>query len=138
MPFFYLQVRRNHLALKNLDTQKTASATAAFSTERLLVGQFFVANSCLYHLVPQVFPGYINLLKRRHLRTHILVHAQEMLEGGLSSVEQRVLQEFLVQSFRKACSTVYAGPQALDDETVKRIIRMNSREVITAADLKQV
>lgn len=137
MSLFYLQVRRNHLTLKSLETQKTASVAAAFTTQRLLVGEFFIANSSLYHLVPQVFPGFINQLKRRHLHTHIVVHAQEMLEGGLCPVEQRVLQEIVVQSFRKAHSTVYADPQPLDDATVKRIIRMKSREIITAADLKR-
>jgi hypothetical protein len=135
MSLFYLQVRRNHLTLKSLDTQKSASATAAFTTQRLLVGEFFIANSSLYHLVAQVCPGFINQLKRRHLRTYIVVHAQEMLEGGLCPVEHRVLQEIVVQGFRKAHSTVYADPQQIDDETVKQIIRMKSREVITASNL---
>lgn len=138
MSLFYLQVRSNHLTLKSLETQKTASRVGPFSTQRLLIGQFFIAEYCLYNLVPEVFPGYLNLLKRRHLRTDILVHAMDKLEGGVSHVEQRVLQEFIVPSFRKGNSMVYAGPQALNDETVRRIIRINSREVITAADLKLI
>ncbi|MFC0229253.1 YjaA family stress response protein [Serratia aquatilis] len=136
MPVFYLQVRRNHLTLKELESKKSASGTAAFSTQRLLIGQFFVAEACLYYLVPQFFPGFINQLKRRHLSYRVLVHAQEMLEGGVSQVEQRILQEFIVASFPRADSTVYAGPQTLSDEFVKRIIQLNSDKVITAADLK--
>jgi len=136
MSLFYLQVGKNHLTLKNLDTQKTASATAAFSTQRLLIGQFFIAESCLYQLAPQVLPGFINQLKHRHFRTDIVVHAQDMLEGGVSQVEQRTLEEFVVASFRKAYSSVFADPQALSDEAVRRIIQMKSREVITAANLK--
>ncbi|MGL5386972.1 MAG: YjaA family stress response protein [Serratia sp. (in: enterobacteria)] len=138
MSLFYLQVRSNHLTLKSLETQKTASRIGPFSTQRLLIGQFFIAEYCLLNLVPEVFPGYLNLLKRRHLRTDILVHAMDKLEGGVSQVEQRVLEEFVVPSFRKGYSTVYADPQPLDDETVRRIIQMNSREVITAADLKLI
>lgn len=137
MSFFYLQVRKNHLTLKSLDTQLSASGTAAFSTQRLLVGQFFIAEYCIYQLVPQVFPGFLNKLKRQHLRSDIVVHAMDMLEGGVSQVEQRILQEFVATSFRHGYSTVYAGLQALSDEEVKRIILMNSREVITAADLRK-
>ncbi|ETO49617.1 hypothetical protein L325_0122405 [Yersinia pestis 9] len=46
MPFFYLQIRKNHLTLKNLDSQKVVSGTANFSTERLLIGEFFIAEAC--------------------------------------------------------------------------------------------
>ncbi|TQI79851.1 hypothetical protein FHU10_0046 [Serratia fonticola] len=136
MSYFYLQVRKDHLTLKSLDTQKIATGTAAFSTQRLLIGQFFIAEFCLYNLVPQVFPGFINQLKRRHLRSDLVVHAMEMLEGGVSQVEQRILEEFVVVSFGKAYSTVYADPQGLSDESVRRIIQMKTREVVTAADLK--
>ncbi|CNI58513.1 YjaA family stress response protein [Yersinia pekkanenii] len=136
MSFFYLKISKNNLTLKSLDSQKIASGTAAFSTERLLIGQFFIAEACLCSLVPQVFPGFINQLKRRHLRTHILVHVQDMLEGGISQVEQRIFQEFTVPSFPKGHSTVYTAPQTLSDTTVRRIILMNSNNIITAADLR--
>lgn len=136
MPCFYLQIRRNHLTLKCLDSQKIATGTAAFSTERMLVGQFFIASACLYPLAHQVFPGFINQLRRRHLRSHILIHAQEVLEGGISQIEQRSLQELAVQSFPKGHHAVYADPRQLSDEEVRRIILMGQDKVITAADLR--
>lgn len=136
MPFFYLQIRKNHLTLKNLDSQKVVSGIANFSTERLLIGEFFIAEACLYPLVLQVLPGFINQLKRRYLRTHILIHAQEMLEGGVSQVEQRIMREFTGSSFPKGYHSLYAGPQALSDDAVKRIILMGSEDLITAAGLK--
>ncbi|MBP1035245.1 MULTISPECIES: YjaA family stress response protein [Serratia] len=136
MSLFYLQVRRNHLTLKSLDTQKTASRVGPFSTQRLLVGQFFIAEYCLYNLVPEFFPGFLNQLKRRHLRHDIVIHAMEMLEGGVSQVEQRILQEITVASFPKGYHSVYADPHPLSDDTVKRILLMNSDQVLTAADLK--
>ncbi|AAM86983.1 hypothetical protein CQP30_19100 [Yersinia pestis] len=136
MPFFYLQIRKNHLTLKNLDSQKVVSGTANFSTERLLIGEFFIAEACLYPLVSQVLPGFINQLKRRCLRTHILIHAQEMLEGGVSQVEQRIMREFTVPSFPKGYHSLYAAPQTLSDDAVKRIILMGSETLLTAADLK--
>ncbi|CAM4195781.1 hypothetical protein [Serratia silvae] len=131
MSLFYLQVRRNHLTLKSLDTQKTASRVDPFSTQRLLIGQFFIAEYCLYNLVPQFFPGFINQLKRRHFRHDIV-----MLEGGVSQVEQRILQEITVAGFPKGYHSVYADPHPLSDDTVKRIFLMNSDQVLTAADLK--
>lgn len=137
MSLFYLQVRRNHLTLKSLETQKTASGAADFSTQRLLIGQFFVAEFCLYNLVPQFFPGFINQLRRRHLRHDIVIHAMEMLEGGVSQVEQRILQEITVAGFPKGYHSVYADPHPLSDDTVKRIFLMKSDQVLTATDLKR-
>ncbi|PVZ87166.1 hypothetical protein C9426_13625 [Serratia sp. S1B] len=137
MPFFYLQVRKNHLTLKSLDTQTTASNIAVFSSQRMVLGQFFVAEACLYQLVPQVFPGLINRLKLRHFRSDIVIHVLELLEGGISQVEQRALQEFTVASFPKGYSFVYADPHLLSDEEVRHIITMKSEKVVTAADLRQ-
>ncbi|HBE9080937.1 MULTISPECIES: YjaA family stress response protein [Serratia] len=136
MSLFYLQVRRNHLTLKSLDTQKSAARVGPFSTQRLLIGQFFIAEYCLHNLVPQFFPGFINQLKRRHFRHDIVIHAMEMLEGGVSQVEQRILQEITVASFPKGYHSVYADPHPLSDDRVKRIFLMNSDQVLTAADLK--
>lgn len=136
MSLFYLQVRRNHLTLKSLDTQKSAARIGPFSTQRLLIGQFFIAEYCLHNLVPQFFPGFINQFKRRHFRHDIVIHGMEMLEGGVSQVEQRILQEITVASFPKGYHSVYADPHPLSDDTVKRIFLMNSDQVLTAADLK--
>lgn len=67
-----------------------------------------------------------------------MTHAMEMLEGGVSQVEQRILQEITVASFPKGYHSVYADPLPLCDDTVKRIFSLNSDQVLTAADLKLI
>ncbi|MBA6390965.1 hypothetical protein H4J38_09285 [Colwellia sp. BRX10-3] len=59
-----------------------------FTTTRLLIGKFFVAESCLKNAVKEF--GAIGFFKRA---PKIIIQPHEFLEGGLSEVEDRVLRE---------------------------------------------
>lgn len=59
-----------------------------FTTKRLLIGEFSIADHCLKNAIKTVvgksfFPKSVV----------IVVHPQEMVEGGLSQVEDRVFRE---------------------------------------------
>lgn len=60
---------------------------ASFSTSRLLVGYFRIAQDCLKTAVRGM--GGLGIFRRRTLR----LHPMECTEGGLSEVELRVLKE---------------------------------------------
>jgi rod shape-determining protein MreB len=60
----------------------------AFSTTRLLVGDFIPAEKCLSELLRELLAGHIHYAAPR-----IVIHQTEMSENGLSPVEERVLAE---------------------------------------------
>jgi rod shape-determining protein MreB len=66
----------------------TFHSTEPFTTTRLLIGKFFVAESCLTNAVKEF--GAIGFFKRS---PKITIQPHEFLEGGLSEVEDRVLRE---------------------------------------------
>lgn len=69
------------------------SGDAAFSNQRLLIANFFVAEKVLHDLVLQLHPRstWHSFLPAK--RMDIVVSALEMNEGGLSQVEERILHE---------------------------------------------
>jgi hypothetical protein len=81
-------VRRNHMEVVNLEDGRVARGEGEFTTTRLLVGQFKVAEELLSRLLKEV--------KSRGLFSappRLLVQPLEMTEGGLSEVEERVFLE---------------------------------------------
>lgn len=59
-----------------------------FTTTRLLIGKFFVAENCLKNAVKEF--GATGFFKRG---PKIIIQPHEFFEGGLSEVEDRVLRE---------------------------------------------
>ncbi|MCW2257391.1 hypothetical protein M2263_003482 [Providencia alcalifaciens] len=96
MADFYLQFRTDSMTLKNLETHEEYTATGEFSSSRLIVGDFIVAQSLLIQLIDAM-----KLNVRLPLTTHhrIIVQALEKNEGGLSPVEVRLLEEITVSAF---------------------------------------
>lgn len=81
-------VQRKHMEVVNLKDGKAARGEGAFTTTRLLVGEFKVADELLTRLVKEV--------KSKRLfssRPRLLVQPLEMTEGGLSEVEERLFLE---------------------------------------------
>lgn len=72
----------------NLNDSNVAQGSGAFTTTRLLVGQFKVAEELLTRLLKEV--------KSRGLfsaQPRLLLQPLEMIEGGLCEVEERVFLE---------------------------------------------
>ena len=86
----YVLVRKNHFRVRHIESNSEASfeAQPPFTTTRLLVGQFGVAESLLKRALKQVSKA--GLLS---VAPHVVIQPLEMVEGGLSEVEERVLRE---------------------------------------------
>ncbi|HFF8522902.1 TPA: YjaA family stress response protein [Providencia rettgeri] len=84
------------MTLKNLETHEEHTATGEFSSSRLIVGDFFVAEYVLFQLVCEM-----GLKVRRPFASHhnVVVQALDKNEGGLSMVEERLLTEVTYSGF---------------------------------------
>lgn len=92
MSVLYIQIRRNQITVRDLESKREVSGDAAFSNQRLLIANFFVAEKfckILFCNSTHVQPGILLPAKRMD----IVVSALEMNEGGLSQVEERILHE---------------------------------------------
>lgn len=87
----YIKVRKNRFEAKNLsfnEDWQAINAEQPFTTERMLIGTFSVAEPLLTQLITNVTPrSFI----RQSLRA--VVQPMEMIEGGLSEVEEKILKE---------------------------------------------
>ncbi|QKN43330.1 hypothetical protein HHJ34_23930 [Escherichia coli] len=92
MSVLYIQIRRNQITVRDLESKREVSGDAAFSNQRLLIANFFVAEKVLQDLV-LLHPRstWHSFLPAK--RMDIVVSALEMNEGGLSEVEERILHE---------------------------------------------
>mgnify|MGYP007057869920 CR=1 FL=1 len=54
--FCYIQIRRNQITVRDLESKREVSGDAAFSNQRLLIANFFVAEKVLQDLVLQLHP----------------------------------------------------------------------------------
>lgn len=81
-------VRKNHMEVMNLKDGAVAMGTGIFTTTRLLVGDFKVAEDLLTRLVKEVKASGLFAAQPR-----LLIQPLEMIEGGLSAVEERVFLE---------------------------------------------
>jgi len=86
----YVRVRRNQFRVRNLESgaEATFDAQPPFTTARLLIGQFSAAENLLKRAVKQTAKGGIFAVSPQ-----VLIQPLEMIEGGLSDVEERVLKE---------------------------------------------
>ncbi len=98
MADYYLQIRTNSMTLKNLETHEEYSAAGEFTSSRLIVGEFFVAEYVLYQLICKMGLKVKLPFASRH---RILVQALDKNEGGLSMVEHRLLSEVVYSAFNQ-------------------------------------
>jgi len=86
----YIQVRRNSITVKDVYSSRTETSPPdlVFTTRRLLVGDFVPASKCLEAMVKRLYGNPV-----LPIRVPTVVHQLEMVEDGLSAVEERVLYE---------------------------------------------
>ena len=111
----YIQIRENkmigrHLNQVGLNCEK--ASTQPFSSERLIVADFEPAERCLAELFRQLLPGPLELSPR------VVVHPLEKVEGGLSAIELRLLQEVCKGAGAREVE-VWDGADLSDDEALK-------------------
>ena len=111
----YVRVARNGLRVRHIEWNRegTFLASPPFTTQRLLVGEFTTAESLLKRALKEVSTrGFLSAAP------HVLIQPLEMIEGGLSEVEERVLRELAIGGARASKVVVWVGEQ-LDDAAVK-------------------
>ena len=86
----YVKVRKNRFSLRHIENKRDIelSANSSFSTNRLLIGEFEIAEKLLKDGIKKFYKT-----KSINPSPRILMHPLEMLEDGLSQVEARVLRE---------------------------------------------
>jgi hypothetical protein len=89
----YVRVRRNQFQIRNLESgfEATVIARAPFTTTRLLIGQFVVAQNTLKEALKQESKDRLFAVS-----PYIVIHPLEMVEGGLSEIEERIFREVAV------------------------------------------
>ena len=109
---FYVRVRRNRLDVRCVETNRNATRTSAagFSTPRLLVGTFTEADSLLKSAVEECVVASEFMPARRLF----VMHPLELVDGGLSQVEHRVLLELAAGSGASK-AVVHEGAELADD-----------------------
>jgi len=112
----YIRVHPNKFELKNINTGKTLvlSAIQSFTTKRQLIGEFTTAEELLKK-------GMKQSVERRFLsgKPVVVIQPMSMIEGGLSQVEERVLQELAVGSGARKVK-VWVGHELSDNEVLQR------------------
>ena len=113
----YVQVTRNRVAARNVASGNGTEQQPIqpFSHPRALVGNFVVAQATIKAAVKAVQTGAFPKLVR------IVIHPMELIEGGLTQVEERVLRELAIGSGVSRV-VVWVGA-ALSDEAVQRKLR---------------
>jgi len=108
----YVKIRRNAFELRHVDSGQRCQVTSSqpFSTKRLLIGEVLVAETYLLEAVKGMF-------RKQWFRPApvLVMHPLEMIEGGLSSVEERVLLE-LAEAVGGRQGVVWIGEELTDEQ----------------------
>ncbi|MDQ6979731.1 MAG: hypothetical protein Q9M09_06055 [Mariprofundaceae bacterium] len=87
----YLKIYRNRYEITLPDKQEVITSVQSpvpFSTARLLVGQLHAAATCLEQAVKEAYGWSLPMMG-----PVLLIHPCDMVEGGLSEVEDHTLRE---------------------------------------------
>jgi len=111
----YVKIYENIIHVRNIDDRKEIelSATSPFTSERLLVGDFMVAQTLLKK-------GLKIVMGKKFFPPVILMHPIEKISGGLSQVEERVLKDLaIIAGAQKA--VLWVGHELTDEDVLKKI-----------------
>ena len=110
----YAQIRKNQFDMTYVEENKQTSLTAfpPFTTQRLLIGE----NSAAEHLFKKGVKELIGAVWIPPM-FRIIVHPLEMAEGGLSQVEERVLQQ-LASSMQPRTIKIHIGDELANEDAL--------------------
>jgi rod shape-determining protein MreB len=115
----YVRIRKNQFDIRNLATDQRSIARSlnGFSSERLLIANFSEAEATLAKAVKEMAkPGLF-----QSPPSFVLMHPLEIISGGISEVEDRVLRDLAAICGRSG--DVWVGDELSDEEVVKRARR---------------
>ncbi len=111
----YIKIYENRIYIRNIDDRQEIelSASLPFSTERLLIGNFTRAKALL-------IKGIKIVMGKKFHPPAIVMHPIEKIDGGLSQVEERVLEDLaVVAGGQKVC--VWVGHELTDNEVLLQL-----------------
>ena len=113
----YVRVRKNQFRVRSLEStaEATFDAQPPFTTARLLIGQFQAAENVLKRAVKEMSKGGIFAVSPQ-----VLIQPLEMLEGGQSEVEERVLKEVAIGA-GAAKVVIWVGRELSDVEVREKL-----------------
>ena len=117
----YIRVSRDQFHVRDVDSGEESRAGASFTTQRLLVGQFAVGETALKQAFRKLAGSSIF-----RLAPDVVIHPVEMVEGGLSEVEERLFHELAIGATGAKRVVVFVGSQ-LSDAAVKE--RLNEKRL---------
>ncbi len=113
---YYVCITTNAFEITNLATGETKFSTSdqPFTTNRLLIGEFAVAERTLGLLLMQAVKASSSILP---LAPIVIIHPLEMNEGSLSDVEKRVFTELALGAGARL-AIVYNGPRLTKEQAL--------------------
>ena len=108
----YVKVTKNQFWVRHIENQKEAiePAQEPFTTKRLLVGEFSVAENYLKRAIKKVYEG-----KWFSASPVVIIHPLEMIDGGLSQIEERAMMELAAGAGARKV-VVWVGHELSDQE----------------------
>ena len=113
----YVKVQRNQFQIRSVRSglDATVVAQTPFTTTRLLVGQFVVAQNTLKEALKQVSKEIFLAVS-----PHVVIHPLEMVEGGLSEIEERIFREVAIGAGASKV-VVWVGHELNDSEVKEKL-----------------
>ena len=113
----YVRVGRNQFRVKHIESgaDTTVVATTPFTTTRLLIGQFGAAEEALKSALKQIATGRLFAPS-----PSVVMHPLEMVEGGLSEIEDRILREVAIGA-GAGKAVVWVGRELGDSDVKDRL-----------------
>lgn len=114
----YVKISRNRFEIIKVSGDlavEVVSPPEPFSTSRLLIGEFRLAERHLSNGIKKVLPK--QFLKKS---PEILMHPLEMIEGGLSEVEEKILREIALGTGSHKVE-IWLGEELTPQEAVKKL-----------------
>ncbi len=108
-PVYYVKIRENSFDVRCVNTGEkfVLDATTLFSTKRLLIGEFSVAEELLKKAFSQ--------FQKKLLSPIVVMHPLEMVDEKLSEVEEKILRELALSAGAKEVK-VWLGNEPTDSE----------------------
>lgn len=114
----YVRVSKNKFEITHIETKKQTQVVPEepFATQRLLIGEFLIAEECLRKAFHDITNRWTMILGPT-----VIIHPLEMIEGGLSPIEYRVLREVAYGAGAKNVK-IWIGHVLSDQEVLEKIV----------------
>ena len=112
----YVRVTQNQFRLRHIEDNReiTVSAIESFTTKRLLIGEFTTAEKYLKQGFDMIHQG-----KWLPASPVVVIQPLEMIDEGLSQIEERVLREVAAGAGARKV-VVWVGQELSDQEVISR------------------